>query len=175
MFLNRKYDAAFQSSVAVYKTVRLATILQKAKYGPVYSHLKWAILIVNTCSCNTVSKYSNLLLHMWWAIRYLHIPILHTKMYHCNVSERANRSIQHLSSMLASHSSDSEHSEPKQQQENLSPVLQNPAMPVQQSEAGTDHAGGVLFWQIIIMQDWVASENCSCVLIFSTCKDLLDE
>ncbi|XP_016127680.1 serologically defined colon cancer antigen 8 homolog isoform X2 [Sinocyclocheilus grahami] len=46
--------------------------------------------------------------------------------------ERANRSIQHLSSMLASHSSDSD---PKQQQEKLSPLLQNPAMPVQQSEA----------------------------------------
>ncbi|XP_043112013.1 serologically defined colon cancer antigen 8 homolog isoform X2 [Puntigrus tetrazona] len=44
--------------------------------------------------------------------------------------ERANRSIQHLSSMLASHSSDSECSEPKQQQEKLSPPL-----PAQQSEA----------------------------------------
>uniref|UniRef100_A0A673KVS3 Serologically defined colon cancer antigen 8 homolog n=1 Tax=Sinocyclocheilus rhinocerous TaxID=307959 RepID=A0A673KVS3_9TELE len=51
--------------------------------------------------------------------------------------ERANRSIQHLSSMLASHSSasDSECSEPKQQQEKLSPLLQNPPIPVQQSEA----------------------------------------
>uniref|UniRef100_A0A672L6W4 Serologically defined colon cancer antigen 8 homolog n=1 Tax=Sinocyclocheilus grahami TaxID=75366 RepID=A0A672L6W4_SINGR len=47
--------------------------------------------------------------------------------------ERANRSIQHLSSMLASHSSDSECSEPKQ--EKLGPLLQNPPIPVQQSEA----------------------------------------
>uniref|UniRef100_A0A8C1LWN9 Serologically defined colon cancer antigen 8 n=1 Tax=Cyprinus carpio TaxID=7962 RepID=A0A8C1LWN9_CYPCA len=49
--------------------------------------------------------------------------------------ERANRSIQHLSSMLASHSSDSECSEPKQQQEKPSPLLQNPPVPVQQSQA----------------------------------------
>lgn len=48
--------------------------------------------------------------------------------------ERANRSIQHLSSMLAGHSSDSETSEPKQQ-ELLSSVQQNPCSPVQQSEA----------------------------------------
>ncbi|XP_056327046.1 serologically defined colon cancer antigen 8 homolog isoform X2 [Danio aesculapii] len=48
--------------------------------------------------------------------------------------ERANRSIQHLSSMLASHSSDSETSDPNQQ-ELLSSVQQNPCSPVQQSEA----------------------------------------
>ncbi|KAG1950817.1 serologically defined colon cancer antigen [Pimephales promelas] len=48
--------------------------------------------------------------------------------------ERANRSIQHLSSMLSSHSTDSESSEPKQQQEMLSSV-KNPCMLVQQSEA----------------------------------------
>lgn len=48
--------------------------------------------------------------------------------------ERANRSIQHLSSMLAGHSSDSETSEPNQQ-ELLSSVQQNPCSPVQQSEA----------------------------------------
>ncbi|XP_051506945.1 serologically defined colon cancer antigen 8 homolog isoform X1 [Myxocyprinus asiaticus] len=47
--------------------------------------------------------------------------------------ERANRSIQHLSSMLGGHSSDS--TESNEHQEMLSTPLQNPCMPVQQSEA----------------------------------------
>lgn len=78
--------------------------------------------------------------------------------------------------MLASHSSDSESSEPKQQPEMLSPLLKTSCMPVQQSEAGTDHAGRMLLFDKSSLRrtSWHPADF-NCVLKSSLCRDLLDE